>query len=77
MNYPKIPWYGKDTPNKPCIAFEKYDGTNLSWDWKVDQGFTTAKTRRRAFDASDPDFGEAIPLFNKLAPSLEEIFKKE
>jgi hypothetical protein len=32
LYYPKIP-DSKDCPLEQCIAFEKYDGTNLHWTW--------------------------------------------
>lgn len=51
LAYPKIP----DTlgcPLKQCIAFEKYDGTNIHWVWKPDNGFVAFGTRRDQFDMS-------------------------
>jgi hypothetical protein len=32
LYYPKIPG-SRNWPGGRCVAFEKYDGTNLHWDW--------------------------------------------
>ena len=36
--YPKIP-DSKNCPHEQCVAFEKYDGTNLHWVWEVELGW--------------------------------------
>src|SRR4051812_33479077 len=46
LHYPKIPG-SRDCPGGRCLAFEKYDGTNLHWDWDRDIGW----------HALDPDGG--------------------
>lgn len=51
LAYPKIPG-GKDCPLKSCIAFEKYDGTNLHWNWDQKNGWVSFGTRRDQFDLS-------------------------
>src|SRR5580704_5591419 len=45
LHYPKIPG-SRNCPSGPCIAFEKYDGTNLHWDWDRDFSFHAFGTRR-------------------------------
>jgi hypothetical protein len=48
LAYPKIP----DTlncPLKQCIAFEKYDGTNIHVVWRRDYGWESYGTRRDSF----------------------------
>jgi RNA ligase len=48
LAYPKIP----DTlncPLKQCVAFEKYDGTNIHWVWKPNMGWLDFGTRRDRF----------------------------
>ncbi|MFA5299608.1 MAG: hypothetical protein WC389_15575 [Lutibacter sp.] len=65
-------------PHMPCIAFYKYDGSNLRWEWNKKRGWYKFGTRTRLFDFRDEDYGEAIPLFlNGLALDLEYIFKSE
>lgn len=72
--YPKI--YDSSTFNAShCIAFNKYDGSNLRAEWRKKQGFYKFGTRKRLFDEKDEVFGCAIPLFmDKFSKKLEEIF---
>lgn len=75
--YPKIPWYDSSTPFKQCIAFEKYDGTNLALYWNSQDGFQGVYTRRpRKILADDVNFGPAIPIFQQLESTFLEIFSK-
>lgn len=73
--YPKIP-DSRNCPLKRCIAFEKYDGTNLHWVWEVELGWYAFGTRRDRFDLDDMGIAE----FNAAHPGLEEapeIFQKD
>lgn len=75
LAYPKIP-DSKNCPLKRCIAFEKYDGTNLHWVWEVELGWYAFGTRRDRFDLDTLGIQE----FNKAHPGLEEapgIFLKD
>lgn len=73
--YPKIPFYGKNTPFKQCIAYKKYDGTNLALHWNAEHGFQGIFTRRpRKIENDDPDFESAISIFKELEPELEKAF---
>lgn len=75
--YPSIGGSSR-APRKPCIAFYKYDGSNLRAEWSRKTGWTKFGTRKRLFDESDPDFGSAIPLFHEtMADGLIDIFKKK
>lgn len=57
----------------PCIAFVKYDGSNLRWEWRRRKGFVKQGSRHRLFDATDAQFGAAVPLFREImAGPLEE-----
>lgn len=72
--YPHILGPNK-APHLPCVAFYKYDGSNLRFEWTYKSGWGKAGTRHRLFDISDPEFGPAIPLFmNKYGYALEKIF---
>ena len=51
-----------------CIAFEKYDGTNLHWVWEKELGWYAFGTRRDRFDLDDRGIAE----FNAAHPALEE-----
>lgn len=73
--YPKIP-DSRNSPLKNCIAFEKYDGTNLHWVWEPELSWYGFGTRRDRFDLDE----RGIADFNKAHPGLEEastIFLEE
>lgn len=75
-------YWSIDGPNKaprqPCIAFVKYDGSNIRAEWSRKKGWVKFGTRRRLFDESDEIFGAAKPLFlNKYADDLAAVFKKD
>ncbi|MEG3839291.1 RNA ligase family protein [Microcoleus sp. herbarium14] len=67
LAYPKIP-DRKNCPNEQCIAFEKYDGTNLHWVWEIELGWYAFGTRRSRFDFDEMGIAE----FNAAHPGLEE-----
>jgi len=75
--YPSIPgpYHKSKSPlGKPCIAFNKYDGSNLRWEWTKKRGWHKFGTRTRLFDETDEDLGEAIPLFfDRYAEPIEKI----
>jgi RNA ligase-like protein len=84
LAYPKIPG-SKNCPAGRCVAFEKYDGTNLHWVWERGFGWISFGTRRDSFSFDDrgaaefagahPGLDEAPRVFaRELAPALEEIF---
>jgi len=75
IQYPKIMGSAK-APMKPCIAFVKYDGSNLRFEWSRKRGWSKSGTRTQMFDETHPFFGSAKALFlNTLAKPLEEIFR--
>lgn len=63
LQYPSILGAAKGPIGKPCIAFYKYDGSNLRWEWSPKKGWNKFGTRRHMFDSSDLLFGQAIPIF--------------
>src|SRR4051794_29941578 len=86
LYYPKIRG-SRDTPNGRCIAFEKYDGTNLHWDWDPDFGWHSFGTRRDEFDLSEAGVGrfaeahahlrECSGVFlASLVEPLERVFRE-
>lgn len=52
LYYPKMP-DSRNAPSGRCLAFEKYDGTNLHFDWDADFGWHSFGTRRDEFALSD------------------------
>lgn len=65
--YPKMPG-SRDAPAGSCIAFEKYDGTNIHWAWDATLGWHAFGTRRDRFDLDDNGIAE----FNSSHPGLED-----
>jgi hypothetical protein len=61
--YPTIVGSAKAPIGSPCIAFYKYDGSNLRWEWAPKRGWYKYGTRHQLFDASHPTFGSAIQIF--------------
>ena len=71
LQYPSILGSAKSPLGKPCIAFVKYDGSNLRWEWSPKKGWNKFGTRHQMFDASTPLFNQAIPIFmEELADEL-------
>ncbi len=84
LHYPKIP-DSRNSPSGRCIAFEKYDGTNLHWDWEREFGWHGFGTRRDMFNLDShgiekftfahKHLKECVPIFFKdLADQIEKIF---
>ena len=81
LTYPKI-LDSRDAPLGQCIAFEKYDGTNLHWVWEKELGWYAFGMRRNRYDfdsqgiaefcANHPGYEEAVPIFERefLKPLL-------
>lgn len=75
--YPSIPGSKYAPFGKSCIAFYKYDGSNIRVEWSRKRGWYKFGTRRRLFDISDKEFGCAIDIFRtKYADDLEKSIKK-
>jgi hypothetical protein len=49
----------------PCVAFEKYDGSNLRFFWDQKRGWHSTGTRYRWFKAATPTFGPAVEMFHR------------
>ncbi len=75
--YPRIPSAGKRLSLR-LHTFDKQDGSNLRWGWSRKRGWYKYGTRKRMFDASDDQFGEAVELFyNTIAEPLERIIVQQ
>lgn len=73
--YPSILGPNK-APSLPCLAFYKYDGSNLRWEWSRKRGWNKFGTRKHLFDETDAVFGPAIPIFmDKYADAIEKVIK--
>lgn len=74
-SYPSILGPNK-SPRLDCIAFYKYDGSNLRFEYSRKRGWYKFGTRNRLFDEKDPEFGTAIGLFLKeYGESLPKTIK--
>lgn len=72
--YASIPSWKKSVQGLPCLAFYKYDGSNIRAEYNRKQGWVKFGTRSRLLDKSDPDFGNAIVVFEKtMAEPLAKI----
>jgi hypothetical protein len=68
--YPSIDG-SRNAPVVPCVAFEKKDGSQIRGEWSRKRGWYKWGTRRRLFDATDPEYGKAIEIFlNKYGDSI-------
>ncbi len=85
LHYPKIP-STKNCPGGRFVAFEKYDGTNMHWDWDRDFGWHAFGTRRDAFNLTDNGidrFAEKHPqqvgcvevFWSTLAGAVDDLFR--
>jgi hypothetical protein len=70
--YPEIPGAKKAPLGQPCIAFYKYDGSNLRWEWNKKRGWFKFGTRTELFDPKHPLWGQALPLFREIAHDIED-----
>lgn len=64
VEYPSISSSSK-SPRQHCIAFEKYDGSNIRVKYTKKKGFNLFGSRTQLFDKSHPLLGEAIDIFYK------------
>jgi len=81
IEYPTILPSSK-APRQPCIAFEKYDGSNIRVKYTNKKGFTLFGSRTQMFDKGHPFLGSAVDIFyrdyeNPLVDLIEENFPNE
>jgi len=78
LQYPSIDGAAKSPLGKPVIAFYKYDGSNLRWEWSPKKGWNKFGTRRQMFDHTTPLYNQAIPIFmEKIADELVYRVKQQ
>jgi hypothetical protein len=68
--YPEIPGARKAPLGEKCIAFYKYDGSNLRWEWSRKRGWHKSGTRTELFSPEHPLWGQATPLFERTADDI-------
>lgn len=79
LAYPSIPGATKSRHvGKECMAFYKYDGSNLRWEWSPKRNWYKYGSRTQLFDESSEQFKDAIPLFkNGMADQIASIITTE
>lgn len=87
LHYPKIVG-SQNAPLGRCIAFEKYDGSNLHWDWDRDFSWHSFGPRRGEFNLTADGIAhfceehghlaEAVAIFQStLAAGIEKILREQ
>lgn len=72
--YPSI-LHWRDAPaGRKCIAFNKYDGSNLRWEWSQKKRWNKYGTRNTLFDQSGSPWNQAIGIF--IETMGEDIMKE-
>lgn len=77
IEYPSMPNSSK-APRKPCIAFDKLDGSSFRAKWTKKRGFDTYGTRTQLIDSTTPFWNKMVEVFvaNQKEP-LEKFISKE
>jgi len=70
--YPEIPGAKNAPLGEKCIAFYKYDGSNLRFEWSKKRGWHKFGTRTELFSPEHPLWGQSLPLFREIAHDLED-----
>ena len=62
LAYPSIPSWRDVSKGLPCLAFYKYDGSNLRFEWNSKTGWCKFGTRTQLFDKYTELYSQALPL---------------
>ena len=61
---------------QPCIAFYKYDGSNMRFEWSRKTGWDKFGTRYQVVNPDHRRWGSAFTIFqNTMADSFERVFR--
>jgi hypothetical protein len=78
LSYPSIARWQESRVGEPCLAFYKYDGSNLRWEWTPKRKWHKFGSRHQLFDHTSEQFAGAIPLFMEtMADDIEKIILDE
>lgn len=73
--YPSIPHWNQGIWGEPVFAFNKYDGSNIRFEWNKKRGWYKFGTRKVLLDPNSRPLGAAVGLFmDKYAEDLERKF---
>ena len=73
LSYPSIPRWQDTKIGQPCLAFNKYDGSNIRVEWSPKRGWYKYGTRNHLFDATNAPYNQAIPLFQPMGEEITKI----
>jgi hypothetical protein len=77
FTYPSIAGPAFAFLDAPCVAFEKYDGSNLRFFWDQKRGWHSTGTRYRWFKPATPTFGPAVDMFQRhYAKGITETLRR-
>lgn len=75
IEYPSIINSSK-APREHCIAFDKFDGSNIRVKYTQKRGFDLFGSRTQLIDATHPHLGEVVAIFNnQFREPLTKIFR--
>lgn len=63
LQYPSIVGVNSTPLGEPCVAFYKYDGSNLRFEWDKKNGWNKFGSRTQMIDKNTPIFNRGIELF--------------
>ena len=77
IEYPHIMGSSR-APREHCLAFEKFDGSNIRVKYTSKRGFHLFGSRTQMFDRGHPFLGAAVDLFYKFYENpLVDLIEKE
>lgn len=65
LQYPSILGVKKMPLGHKCVAFYKYDGSNLRFEWSPKKGWNKFGSRTQMIDRNHPVFGKGVDLFTE------------
>jgi hypothetical protein len=74
-SYPSLRHAKQGYLGEPCFAFEKFDGSNIRYEWNKKRGWYKFGTRKCMLDTGHKYLGTAIPIFlEKYGEDLAKVF---
>lgn len=79
LAYPSIPgWKQSKGIGKPCLAFYKYDGSNIRFEWSPKRSWYKFGSRTQLIDRNTEQFKGAIEAFEAtMADDIVKMIQKD